>query len=315
MKRLFFYFVVAVFFVGCQTNQNNDATSDNAASGITINYETDNGIPEFSAVTNDAVTLRYKFTKGEKAHVVMDYSMIMEMMGQRMPMQMKMESDYEINDVAENGNAEISVQFTRIQMEMDGPQVVKFDSDEVEDLASDPLGASFAPVLANPIGSVISPLGTVVEMDMESMIDGMSEEAAAATRVQIENMSNQFSQNMFVALPEHAVKIGDTYKAGVVETDAGGMKINMDMQYKILSISECKRYIVVQPDGEFSFQSEMPGMEMNTDNNKIAGWLLFDLERGLPLRSNMIMNMDILANQMGQEIEMKIEMDIKMSIQ
>lgn len=313
MKRLFLFAFVASLFGACQTGQKQDAAQ--ADSDVTIKYETSSGIPEFSAVADEAVSLRYQFAKGEKAHLVMDYTMTMEMMGQRMPISMKMESDYEVKEVRESGDAEISVQFTRIKMEMDGPQVVKFDSDEVEDIKADPMGASFAPILSTPISSVISPEGKVIEMNLDAMLNGLSEQDAAATRMQIESMSKQFSQNTFVALPKDPVKIGDVYDAGVIETDAGGMKINMHMKYKVLSISQCKRYVVLEPDGSFSFNSEMPGLEMNTENNKIGGWMLFDLAKGLPLRSNMDLGMDISASQMGQQMQMKIDMNVKMSIQ
>lgn len=315
MRRILLFAVAALFFVGCQTNQKSEATSDTAESGVVINYETESGIPEFSEVADQAMKLRYKFTAGVKAHLVMDYTMTMEMMGQKIPMHMIMESDYEVKSLTDNGDAKIGVTFTRISMEMDGPQVVKFDSDEVEDLKADPMGAMFAPMLSKPISSVISPEGKVLEMDIDALLEGLPEEEATQVRTQVESMSDQFAQNAFVVLPSEPVKIGDTYEAGVIETDAGGMKINMNMKYKVLSISNGGRYVTLEPNGAFSFNSDMPGVEMNTDNNKIGGWMLFDLEKGLPLRSNMLMSMNITANQMGQEMQMKIDMDVKMKVE
>ncbi len=310
MKKLLIYLVAALFMMACQSG-NNQKKEKSTESSVTINYETENGIPAISATTNEAVKLQNAYKEGDSAHMVMETNMNMEMMGQKMPMEMTMESDYKIKDVTESGNAKIDVVFTRISMSMEGPQPMKFDSDNEEDMKNNPAAGVFAALLNKAITSEVTPYGKVVEMNMDAIMEGLTDQQAAQMQNQMESMSDQFTQNAFIALPEKPVKAGDIYDAGTMENTNAGMAMKIDMKYKVLSISEDKRYVILEPQGEFKLESKQEGVEMKSENNKIGGWIVFDLQRGMLKRSNMIMNMNVTANQMAMKIDMNIEMKME----
>jgi len=225
-----------------------------------------------------------------------------------MPMQMTMESNYKINEVTENGNAKIGVEFTRVAVSMDGPQPMKFDSDSEEDMENNPSAGVFTSLLNNEISSEITPSGKVVEMNMDAIMDNLPAEQGAQVKGQLESMSDQFAQNAFVALPDEPVKEGDVYDAGIIETGNSGMSMKVDMKYKVLSISEDKRYVILEPQGEFIMESIQEGVEMSAEDNTIGGWVLFDLERGFLESSDMKMFMKLTANQMAIKMDMNIKM-------
>lgn len=307
MRKVLIFLVAALFMVACQNGnkQNNEKPGE---SSVTINYETESGIPEFSATSDETVKLQYNFTEGDSAHMIMETEMNMEMMGQKMPMQMTMESDYKINEVTENGNAKIGVEFTRVAVFMEGPQPMKFDSDSEEDMENNPNAGVFTSLLNNEISSEITPNGKVVEMNMDAIMDNLPAEQGAQVKGQLESMSDQFAQNAFVALPDEPVKEGDVYDAGIIETGNAGMSMKVDMKYKVLSISEDKRYVILEPQGEFMMESIQEGVEMSAEDNKIGGWVLFDLERGFLESSDMKMLMTLTANQMAIKMDMNIKM-------
>ncbi|HKK58397.1 MAG TPA: DUF6263 family protein [Salinivirga sp.] len=307
MRKVLIFWVAALFMVACQ-NGNKQNNEETGKSSVTINYETESGIPEFSATSDEAVKLQYYFTEGDSAHMIMETEMNMEMMGQKMPMQMTMESNYKINEVTENGNAKIGVEFTRVAVSMDGPQPMKFDSDSEEDMENNPSAGVFTSLLNNEISSEITPSGKVVEMNMDAIMDNLPAEQGAQVKGQLESMSDQFAQNAFVALPDEPVKEGDVYDAGIIETGNSGMSMKVDMKYKVLSISEDKRYVILEPQGEFIMESIQEGVEMSAEDNTIGGWVLFDLERGFLESSDMKMFMKLTANQMAIKMDMNIKM-------
>lgn len=304
--------VAALFMMACQAgNKQDKEKSSEPESSVTITYDTEDGIPSFSETTDEAVKLAYNYTEGDSAHMVMETEMNMEMMGQKMPMKMTMESDYTIDEITETGNAIMSVKFTRVAVSMEGPQPMKFDSDNPEDMESSPGAEAFTVLLNNKILSEVTTKGKVVEMNMDAIMNQLPEGQAAQIKGQLESMSDQFAQNAFIALPEEPVKEGDVYDAGTIETGNAGMQMNVDMKYKVLSISADKRYVVLEPDGKFNLKGMQEGVEMKAEDNTIGGWVLFDMERGFLQRSNMLMSMNMTANQM----QMKIDMNIKMRME
>lgn len=316
MKRLFLLVAIAVLFAACQSDKKGgEATDSTAKEGVNkecvVNFETESGIPELKEVTDEAVKLEYKFEKGFSTEMTMDYSMNMEMMGQKIPMTMKMDASYKVEDVNEEGNALLATTFKRFMMSMEGPQPMKFDSNVEADLESE-MGTVFKPLLNTPIETEISPRGEMINFNMDKLIENLPEQQAMAVRQQIEPMSSQFAQNTFIALPEEPVKIGDVYDAGTIETGSGPMTMKMQMKYKVLGISKDKNVVIFEPDGKFDLN--MTGQEGNieTNENTINGWIVFNMKTGTLMRSQIDMKMDVNIDQMGQKMPMKMEMNLKM---
>jgi hypothetical protein len=317
MKRLFLLVAVVAMFAACQTDKkggesNDAAKTEGAQKECVVNFETDSGIPELKEVTDEAVELKYNFEAGYKTSLNMDYSMAMEMMGQKIPMKMLMEADYEIKSLTDEGNAVVATTFKRFKMDMEGPQPMMFDSNTEADLESE-MGTMFKPMLNNPIETEISPNGEMVNFNMDKVLENMDEQQAAMIRQQVEPMSSQFAQNAFIALPQEPVKIGDVYDAGVIETGSGPMTMKMEMKYKILGISKDKNVVIFEPDGKFSLNMTGGQGEVTANENTIGGWVVFNMKNASLMRSEMNMKMDVEIEQMGQKMPMKMEMNIKMS--
>jgi hypothetical protein len=316
MKRLFLLVAIAVLFAACQSDKKGgEATESSAKEDVkkecVVNFETESGVPELKEVTDEAVQLKYNFEKGFSTDMTMDYNMNMEMMGQKIPMTMKMEANYKIEDLNGEGNAIVATTFKRFMMQMEGPQPMKFDSDVEADLESE-MGTVFKPLLNKPIETEISPRGEMIDFNIDKLIESLPKEQAMAVRQQIEPMSSQFAQNTFIALPEEPVKIGDVYDAGTIETGSGPMTMKMQMKYKVLAISKDKNIVIFEPDGKFDLN--MTGQEGNIEANEntISGWIVFNMTTGTLMRSQIDMKMDVNIEQMGQKMPMKMEMNLKM---
>ncbi|PLX23991.1 MAG: hypothetical protein C0599_03185 [Salinivirgaceae bacterium] len=317
MKRLFLLVAVAMLFAACQTDKKGGESTDATQNGeakkeCVVNFETESGIPELKEVTDEAVALTYNFEKGFKTNLDMDYGMTMEMMGQKMPMTTKIEANYEIKDVTEDGNAIVTTTFTRFTMEMEGPQPMKFDSNNETDLEGE-LGEIFTPMLNSAIETEVSPNGELINFNMDKVLENMDEEQAEKIRQSVEPFSNQFAQNAFITLPKESVKVGDVYDAGVIESGSAGMSIKMEMKYKVLGISKDKNVVILQPDGKFDLN--IGGGEANviTNENTINGWVVFNLKNASIIRSQINMKMDVEVEQMGQKMPLIMTMDIKMT--
>jgi hypothetical protein len=317
MKKLFLLMAVAVMFAACQTDKKGGETkevakTEGAKKECVVNFETESGVPELKEVTDEAVQLAYNFEKGASVNMTMDYTMKMEMMGQVMPMNMKMVADYKVNDITEEGNALLATTFKRMVMNMEGPQPMKFDSDVEADLESE-MGKMFKPMINNPIETEMSTSGELLNFNMDKVLENMDEAQAAMIRQQIEPMSSQFAQNAFIALPQEPVKIGDVYDAGVIETGSGPMTMKMNMKYKVLGISKDKNVVIFEPDGKFELNMDAEQGKIETNENTIGGWIVFNMKNGTLMRSQIDMKMDINVEQMGQKMPMKMDMNIKMT--
>ena len=124
IKHNFLLFATAILFLitGCQSK-----SSKNIADYVVINEETN----EISFVnsTTDPVELSYNYKKGEVVENTLSVDMQIEVMGQSTPMTMIMESKYEINNVDNEGNAEVNLSITRMSINSVA-QGVNFDSNK-----------------------------------------------------------------------------------------------------------------------------------------------------------------------------------------
>lgn len=316
MKKLFLWVAVAAMFAACQTDKKGGEATDTNNSEVAkkecvVNFDTESGVPELKEVTDEAVDLAYNFEKDASKNLEMDYTMTVETMGQKMPMNMKMVANYKVTDISEEGNATISTTFTRMTMNLEGPQPMKFDSEVEADLES-AMGVMFKPMLNSPIETEISPKGKLMNFNIDKMLENMEDSQADQVRQQIEPLSSQFAQNAFIGLPDEPVKIGDVYDAGTIETGSGPMTLKMNMKYKVLGISKEKNIVILEPDGKFDLKMGGEESTIETNENSIGGWIVFNLKNGALVRSQMNMKMDIVMDQMGQKMPMKMDINIKM---
>ena len=314
MMKKVYLLVVVVLFLGCQnsTKKGDSFVSKSSSDLVSINYNTSSGIPEFSSITKEPVMLSYNFIKGDSVSLNMDYDMVMDMMGQKMPMKMGMEIKYKILDVDSSRNAKTSVEFLRIKMNIKGAQTLDFDSSNPDDLKNNPAAKSFLFLLHNKIYMTISPKGKLIDIDMSKIFANIPDRENAEVKKQIEQMSNQFSQNTFIPLPEKPVKAGDVYDVGIVHNNVSGMDMDMDMKYRVLSVSLYKKLVLLAPEGHFNLGQKTESSKIR--DNEISGWVILNLNTGFMEASNMKMKMNISSTQMGQEMNMKVKMNMSVSV-
>lgn len=313
MKKEIYLLVLVALFFGCQnSNKKSQKVVSENNSSVTINYNTSDSIPKFSSTTKEPVTLSYNFVKNDSVSLDMSYNMVMEMAGQKMPMNMSMGIKYKILDVDSSNNARMCVEFTRMKLNIKGPQTLSFDSENQKDMQNNPAAKSFSFLLHNRIYMTISPKGKLIKIDMSRIFKNIPGKENEQIKKQIEQMSNQFSQNSFIPLPKNPVKEGDVYDVGLLHNNVSGMNMDMKMKYKVLSVSSDKNYVLLAPEGKFSLGDQ--GMDSKIHDNKISGWVILNLKTGFMQASNMNMNMNISSTQMGQEMNMKVRMNMNVSI-
>lgn len=304
MKKLIFYALISLIAVACQTNKQEDKdqktkTSEKQTSGVHINYDTQDSIPKLSETSDQAVSLTYKFKKGDSSHVAMNYNMDVEMMGQKMPMTMVMESKYKITDITKTGNGAMDVWFTRLAMSMEGPQPMKFDTEKQEDLSNNPMAENLKVLLDHKIKTVVTPTGSIVDFNVNTLTEELSQGNAAQISDQISSMADQFPQNTFITLPEKPVKQGDQFDAGSIETGSIGMNMDVDMKYKVLEVGAEKRFVILGINGTFQMKAREDGIEMNSSGNQIKGWIVFDRKKGMMVKAKRTMDMNVTSSQAG----------------
>ncbi|MFO7865109.1 MAG: DUF6263 family protein [Salinivirgaceae bacterium] len=310
MTRTLIILASTLLFIGCE-NPQKESKNQKEAEDVSINFDTESGIPEFSATTEDSTELVYRFTPDDSTHLKMDYNLNMEFMGQKMPIAMQMESKCIVTDVTDE-LGHLTLQFTRIAMQMNGPQVINYDSDTDNNPMGSMLGRSLSPLLNNPVRTVISPKGKIIETSIDSLLQGFDTDEALQIREQISSAADQFIQNTFIPFPKNAVAPGSTYSGGAETSSAANLQFAKDIHYLVRSISKNKRYVVIEPSGTLELNAEKEGIKTVPGSNTVHGWVLFDMQRSFIIQSNLHMEMTILTQQMGQEMKIKLSIDIKM---
>jgi hypothetical protein len=297
--------VMALLFAGCQTQ-----TKDQAYEGVIFNEETNE--VSLANTTEESVNLEFKFNKGDKVENVIEMTMEIEMMGQKMPATILVEGNYEITEVDGQGNADVNYSMSRMKIDATA-QGVNFDSNEKPELIK-PEMAPVLKMLNKGVISKISPKGKVLGTDYSQLINDFGAEYAML-KASMEQNINQFTQSSFATLPNEPVKVGDTYDGEILEQNFQGFPMKVTMNYKVKSISEDKTKVILEPEGSIEFNTiDLPeGIAIKMNSSKTSGWILIDLSRGMVLKSNLVTLMDFSTTQMGQQADMVLRMNMAMT--
>lgn len=282
-----------------------------AAAEITITADP----PTLTGASEKPVTLRYKFTKGNKVNLLMDMEMTtsMTMGGQKMhmPITMIMEGAYTVKSVDTEGNGVVILTFTRMAMEMKAPIHMSFDSNKEAD-RNNPQFKPMLGVLNIPIDTTISPRGAVVAMNMDTVNDAMVK-AGAMTAAEAKQNTEKMMQGSFIQLPEEAIAVGQTYDAGEVVQDAKGVgKMRSKINYTISAVSGDESLVLLTPKGSLALEPT-PGspMTVTMKASKMSGWVLFDRTKGNVTKSYVAVEADMDMQQGQQNISMQMDIKVK----
>ncbi len=222
----------------------------------------------------ESVLLRLNYEKGATYGTTM---IIKQEMGTVMSMEMNIDVEALITDVKED-SYECKMSFSRMTMDMlQGGTAINYDStksDDELDATGKMMKKQMAPMLKAVMFAKGNNRGEIEEMKIEPNVPGM------------EDMVNKSSQ---VVYPEEVVKVGSSW---TMKRDEKGMKMNFT--YTIKSITNDK--VILDISGDVS------GMA----TGKISGDMEIEKSSGIPLDSNIDMNMNVSGQELVSNISMKM---------
>jgi hypothetical protein len=180
--------------------------------------------PAGSAVAEerqDKVELRWKWQKGQELIYKSLQKTLLEFGGQPMDQQMGYTYSLNVTDVAESGEATITVKYLAVVTKGNGPQgEYDFDSEKDKEPPAEGPASMQARMVGQSFTMKMTPTGRVTDVQgydkvLEAMTKGAGEEAAAA-RAQLKQMFNNdtfkgMMQQMAPPLPEGKVGKGDSW--------------------------------------------------------------------------------------------------------
>ena len=236
--------------------------------------------PAFDSTSNEPVLLRYKLKAGQVEKAAMDMDMVMAVhQGGRdvnVIMTMRIEWKTAVKEVDDEGNISALVKITRMTLKLSGPKEAAFDSDKPDD--DNPQFKAVSAMINVGIPVKISPVGKLLETDLEPLRLAAQRAGDAALAKSVEDSTSKMFEGTFIDLSEKPVQVGDTYKSGTI-IDEKFMK--MHMSYKIRSVSGDGTQVVLEPVAEMEVTPDaFPGVEVTVKEQHFDGWKLFDVAKG-----------------------------------
>lgn len=243
-------------------------------------------------------------------------------MGQDMPMKTEINATY-LMEIKSKTSQEIETQMTyqRFIFIISNPMMnVKYDSKAPDDNSSDinkMFQKMFNTMIDKPFTVVFLPNGSVKSVSgmgeiVENMLNAISADGQLA--VLGSQMSQQFNDEAmqkslgqsFNLYPDKAIKVGDTWST----------ENSLPMNYVNVSVKTTNTLKAVNANkATIDVTGEMD-MDMEESKMKGAqtGTMIIDTSTGLPLSSDILLDMKGVVKTQGMEIKMEIESKAKMSV-
>ncbi len=265
--------------------------------------------PTFAATTKEPVLLRYKFKLDQVLKMAMDMDSEVKVMIQgqtiKMGQGMRIEAKIVITEIDPKGNISALTKITRMKMKITGQANVEFDSDKPED--ADP---AFKPVMAMinvGIPCKVSPVGEILETDLEPLRMAARRAGDAAMLKSIEESTSKMFEGTFIQLSPDPIAAGQTYKSGTVIANE---KMKMHTSYKIRSVSADKTKAILDPVVEMELAPDaFPGADVKIRSQEISGWQVFDVANGYP--GDAVIGGKVIIDISGQGEKGTVEMTLK----
>jgi hypothetical protein len=236
------------------------------------------GSPQFSSTSGEKVLFRYKFNVGQKVTMDINMDSVMKASSKQgtmeMPFKMTFQASYTVNSVLADGNAQATLMITRMTMKAEGAANISYDSSDPAQ-ASNPQFASSNIMINAPIPVVISPLGELVSVDTNPLMEAAKKLGSQINQNEFEQQLKEITESSFIQLSEKPLKAGEAYEAGTLSTSLGDANsMTAKVKYEVIAVSGDKKQAILKPIVAFSF----PGMSVKKSD--FSGWILFDLEKG-----------------------------------
>lgn len=255
-------------------------------------------MPAFDSTSNEAVLLRYKLKTGQVMKFGMDIEMDMKIrlgfQEIKMKQTIRMDAKAAVTAVDDEGNMSVLAKITRMHMKISGPVQLDFDTDKSSD---DPKFKAVTAMINIGIPCRISPVGKMLETDLEPLRLAVRRAGDAALAKSLEDSTGKMFGGTFVQLSPTPIKAGETYKAGTIIED----KLKIHMQYKVLSVAGDKTRAILEPTAVLeAAPGAFPGIDAKIKSQKMVGWLLYDVEKGYPSKADIRMHIVLEVSAEGQ---------------
>jgi len=256
--------------------------------------------PVFENTTKEPILLRYKLKQDQVMKLAMDANSEIQIDagGQKMNMIQDIHFDAKarVTEVDEKGNISVLVKIIRLKMKMDGMAKVEFDSDKPDE--TNPAFQAVTAMIGVGIPCKISPIGEMLETDLEPLRLAVRRVNNAALTKTLEDSISKMFEGTFIQLSKDPIALGQTYKAGTVVS--GGMKVQAS--YKIDSVKSDKSSVIMSPIMVIDMAKDaMPDAEAKVISQDASGWLLFDVEKGYSSEGQVHINMTLEISANGQK--------------
>ena len=219
--------------------------------------------------TQDKVQLRWKWTKGHELTYKHSQKMIMEVGGQPIEQTMGYTYSMTVNEVADSGEATLTIKYLAVVARGTIPQEYDYDSEKDKEAPTEGPAAMQAKMVGQSFTIKVDALGRVTAVQgydkvLDAVLKGAPDDNPQM-RMQLKQMYNDESfkgtmQQMFPPLPEGKVGKDDPWKSEyVVKVPMlGGMNFSQDS--KITDLKE----------GNAFFDQDLK-VEMKDKDNPLAG--------------------------------------------
>ncbi|UKJ08083.1 DUF6263 family protein [Solitalea lacus] len=276
------------------------------------------------AFAQKAIILKQNFQVGKKYSYAMllNQNINQDIMGQKIDLKQVMDMTYSFAvNKTQGDNKDIKVVYEKVYSLTEAMgNSNEYDSSKDDGTSKNPLsamkGAGFNMLLSSK-GEVKSVTG--VDKMIDAMIQKVSSDSATAQTLK-ETLKKQFGneaiktsmENALKIYPDHPVKIGDSWE---VQTEVkAALPMTMKTVYTLKELKNNKAIIGISGTIGANGPAEIMGFSMQTNlTGTNIGDMIVDVKSGLPLTSNIKLNINGTLNAMGQDIKMKIEGENKIS--
>lgn len=259
--------------------------------------------PVFPSTTIEAVLLRYRLKRDQVLNIVDDINTDIQMgigpLTLNMAQNIRIEAKARITEVDLNGNISALVKITRLKMKMSGVANAEFDSDKPDD--ANPDFKAVTAMIGVGIPCKISPVGELLETDLEPLRLAVRRVNNAALQKALEDSTTQMFEGTFIQLSKDPIAAGQTYRAGTILSD----KMKMQTSYKIASVNSEKSKVIMEPIVVMELPADaIPDADMKIIGQETTGWMLFDREKGYPTEGQMNSHVVMELTADGQQVRM-----------
>lgn len=274
-------------------------------------------------------TLRWKVKPGDELALVMTQEMtqVLKMGTQPEPVTIKndMTTDmtWSVKSVDPQGQITITQTIRRIRMKTDLPELGLTNIDTQGDEAPNEIGEqmlkSLKPLIGLEISQVMNNRGKVLDVTIPQEAFQNTQSNPLANQMFSPKMLEDMTRKFSLQLPEQAVKVGHAWSTNAeMDGPVGKVTVKNDYTYDGISQEEGQEgldKIKLKMQMDFPGGGEdAPGTKIDVKQQNSHGYLLFDVDAGRLVSSEVQQDMKMQITFAGQNIDQTISNLTKMTL-